>query len=111
MKRRSFLRAAAALPLLAASPLMAQTVAVTLDDVRRLFESRDAGARRMAQQGLKGEGFYSGPIDGAWGPGTEAAYRKLMASERYLRHAPHLTWPHEAQVIDTMVFLNSDAFL
>ena len=66
--------------------------------------------RRMAQQGLQGEGYYKGQIDGSWGPGTEKAYEALMASPRYRRHAPGWTWAKEVQIVETLLFLNSDSY-
>jgi hypothetical protein len=79
--------------------------------VRDLFQSRDLGARRMVQDSLKHEGYYKGAIDGAWGPGTEAAFRALMASDRYLRHAQTWTFAYPIQVSETMFFLTSDAYM
>jgi len=68
------------------------------------------GARQMVQRALQGAGYYSGSIDGLWGPGTAAAYRQLMASDRYQRHASQWTWARDVQVAETMFFLNSDAY-
>ena len=65
----------------------------------------------MAQRAPKGEGVYHGATEGMWGPNTAEAYRKLIASERYQRHASRWTWSREAQVSDTMFFLNPDALL
>lgn len=109
MNRRSFFLSAAALAL-TATAATAQAMTVTIDEVREVFESRDIDFRREAQMALKGEGYYHGKIDGAWGPGTADAYRQLMASDRYKRNASRWTWAHKAQVIDTVFFLNSDAF-
>jgi hypothetical protein len=112
MKRRGFFTAAAiGAASLSVSPLCAQSAEVTLAEVRALFQSRDLGARRMVQDSLKHEGYYKGAIDGAWGPGTEAAFRALMASDRYQRHAPAWTFAHEVQVSETMFFLTSDAYM
>lgn len=84
---------------------------VTLEQLRREFEQRSESFRRMAQDGLKAEGYYTGAIDGAWGPGTAGAYEALMASPRYRRHAKRWTYSQEVQVIETLLFLNSDAYL
>ncbi|PVA05978.1 peptidoglycan-binding domain-containing protein [Thalassorhabdomicrobium marinisediminis] len=110
INRRNILISAPA-ALLCAHAATAQSAGVTVEEVRAVFEQRDRGTRMMAQRGLQGEGYYTGPIDGAWGPGTAEAYRKLIASPRYQRHASGWTWSREAQVIDTLLFLNSDAFL
>lgn len=109
INRRKFLLTA---PVAAfcAGAVFAEQTNVTIEDIRIVFEQRDEGARRMAQQGLKAEGYYAGAIDGAWGQGTADAYRKLIASSRYQRHASKWTWPHNVQVIETMFFLNSDAY-
>lgn len=109
MNRRQFFISAAAMAL-ATSASAAQAMTVTIDEVRAVFESRDVDMRREAQKALQGEGYYHGKIDGAWGPGTADAYRQLMASDRYKRNASRWTWAHQAQVIDTVFFLNSDAF-
>ena len=84
---------------------------MTLAEVQALFQSRDLGARRMVQDSLKHEGYYTGAIDGAWGPGTAEGFRALMASDRYQRHAPTWTFAHEIQVSETMFFLTSDAYM
>lgn len=109
MNRRTLL-ATASFALIAAGGAMAEPAGVTVDQVRVAFEGRDIAARQMAQRALKGSGYYSGRIDGAWGPGTASAYRKLMASDRYRRHAPGWTWQHDVKVSETMLFLNSDAY-
>jgi hypothetical protein len=109
MNRRTFLLAAP-VAVLATNAVSAQTAGVTVEEIRTIFEERPVDARRMAQQGLQAVGYYAGAIDGAWGPGTAKAYRKLMASERYRRHAPRWTWSRDVQVIETMFFLNSDAY-
>ncbi|EDQ05590.1 hypothetical protein DSM14862_02575 [Sulfitobacter indolifex] len=111
MKRRGFFAAAVGAASLSVRPLYAQSADVTLTDVRNLFQSRDLGARRMVQDSLRHEGYYSGAIDGAWGPGTNAAFRALMASARYQRHASTWTFAYEVQVIETMFFLTSDAYM
>lgn len=108
--RRAFLFAASA-AVVTVNTASAQSAGVTVEEVRALFKQRPIEARKMAQKALKGEGYYHGAIDGTWGPGTADAYRKLIDSERYQRHASRWTWSREAQVIDTMFFLNSDAFL
>lgn len=109
MNRRSFFLVAP-VAVLAASAVSSQSVGVTVEEVRTAFEQRPVDARRMAQQGLQAEDYYAGAIDGAWGPGTADAYRKLMASDRYKRHASRWTWARDVQVIETMFFLNSDAY-
>ena len=112
MKRRGFFTAAAiGAASLRVSPLYAQSAEVTLAEVQALFQSRDLGARRMVQNSLKHEGYYTGTIDGAWGPGTAEGFRALMASDRYQRHAPTWTFAHEIQVSETMFFLTSDAYM
>lgn len=108
--RRRFI-IAAPLAVLGAGAASAQSGRVTLDELRREFESRPLSARRMMQDSLKAEGYYKGAIDGAWGPGTANAYRALMASARYRRHASTWTWRHEVKIIDTLFFLTSDAYL
>jgi hypothetical protein len=95
----------------ASGPLLAQQGPITLDELRATFEERDANFRKMAQDGLRGNGYYTGPIDGAWGAGTAAAYDKLMASERYRRHAPNWTFARHIQIVETLLFLNSDDYL
>ena len=107
--RRTFLATAAA-AFCAASSAGGQTAGVTVDEIRAAFNARPLEVRRMAQQGLKGAGYYTGKIDGAWGPGTAQAYHALMASRRYRRHAPGWSWPHQVQVVETLLFLNSDAY-
>jgi len=109
IQRRTILTGAAAL-LLATRHAAAQGGGVTVEEIRAQFNARPAGVRRMAQEGLKGHGLYTGAIDGAWGPGTAEAYHKLMASRRYRRHATTWTFPHDIQVIETLLFLNSDAY-
>jgi len=109
LKRRIFLGGAAT-SLLFGSLAHAAGPPVTLGDLRIAFELREESARKMVQQSLKGTGYYHGTIDGTWGVQTERAYRRLMASARYKRHAPDWTWGHEARVIDTLFFLTSDAF-
>lgn len=112
MKRRGFFTAAAVgAASLSVSPLSAQSAGVTLAEVRAMFQSRDLGARRMVQNSLKHEGYYNGAIDGAWGSGTEAGFRALMASDRYQRHAPTWTFAHVVQISETMFFLTSDAYM
>jgi len=91
-------------------PAHAQQGAVTIQELRAVFEQRDIGFRKMAQDGLKAEGYYDGSIDGAWGAGTEAAYKRLMTSNRYRRHADKWTWSREIKIIETLLFLNSDAY-
>ncbi|WP_323767864.1 hypothetical protein [Marinovum sp.] len=107
--RRCFILAA---PLAAlAAGASAQAGGVTLDELRREFESRPASTRRGVQNSLKLSGYYTGALDGAWGPATANAFRALMASARYRRHAPHWTWARHVQVIETLFFLDSDAYL
>jgi lysozyme family protein len=111
MNRRTFLFATpVALAVLTASTVSAQLSDVTVQEVRTIFEQRPIDARRMVQKALKGTGYYDGTIDGVWGPGTAEAYRVLIASDRYQRHASRWTWSREVQVIETMFFLNSDAY-
>ncbi|MBJ3764613.1 hypothetical protein ILP92_17915 [Maribius pontilimi] len=110
INRRTLLIAAPA-AVLAAGTASAQSAGVTVEEVRAVFDQRPIDTRRMAQQGLKAEGYYTGAIDGAWGPGTAAAYRALIASARYQRHASRWTWSRDVQVIETLLFLNSDAYL
>lgn len=110
MNRRRFFISTAALAL-TATAATAQAMTVTIDEVREVFGQRDMDMRKEAQKALKGEGYYHGKIDGAWGPGTADAYRQLMASERYKRNASRWTWAHKVQVIETVFFLNSDAYL
>lgn len=52
--------------------------------------------------------FFSGA---SWGLGTAGAYRALIASNRYQRHASRWKWSCEVLVIETLLFLNSDAYL
>ncbi|CAN0586836.1 unnamed protein product [Ectocarpus sp. 12 AP-2014] len=112
MKSRGFLAAAAiGAASVSPAPSYAQSFHVTLAEVQALFQSRDLGARRMVQESLKHAGYYNGAIDGAWGPGTAAAFRGLMASDRYQRHAPTWTFAPEVQVSETMFFLTSDAYM
>ena len=112
MKRRGFFTAAAiGAASFRVSPLYAQSAEVTLAEAQALFQSRDLGARRMVQNSLKHEGYYTGAIDGAWGPGTAEGFRALMTSDRYQRHAPTWTFAHEIQVSETMFFLTSDAYM
>lgn len=91
-------------------PTVAQMRAITLDELRDAFESRPRDAGIMIQRSLQGTGFYDGAIDGLWGPDMERAYEKLMASDRYRRHAPGWTWPHEIKVLETLFFTTSDAY-
>lgn len=43
--------------------------------------TRDAGLVREVQQALNDKGFNPGPIDGKWGPRTQAALTKFQNSE------------------------------
>jgi|AntRauTorcE11898_2_1112593.scaffolds.fasta_scaffold05943_6 hypothetical protein len=110
MNRRTLLAAATCAVIAAAGGTLAGPAGVTVDEIRVAFEGRDIQAREMVQRSLKGTGYYEGPIDGAWGPGTASAYRELMGSDRYRRHAPGWTWSHEVQVLETMFFLTTDAY-
>lgn len=110
-RRRLIALLFAPLVTIGALPAHAQQGAVTVQELRAVFEKRDIDFRKMAQDGLKAEGYYSGSIDGAWGAGTAAAYKRLMASNRYRRHADKWTWSREVKIIETLLFLNSDAYL
>ena len=44
--------------------------------------TRDESLVREAQQALNDKGFNPGPIDGKWGPRTQAALTKFQKSER-----------------------------
>lgn len=69
MLRRAFVL----LPLmLAALPAMA-VLRHSPDLLRRAFDRLDPAARRAVQGELATAGLYPGPIDGAYGPGTEWA--------------------------------------
>lgn len=109
MNRRTLL-ATASCAVLTAGAALSEPAGVTVDDVRAAFQERPADARQMVQRSLKASGYYDGAIDGAWGPGTASAYRELMASDRYRRHAPGWTWPHDVKVLETMFFLTTDAY-
>lgn len=51
-------------------PSIAQT-----DHLHSAFEGLDASAKRAVQEQLQAGGFYSGAVDGSYGPGTDAALR------------------------------------
>lgn len=110
INRRTFL-IAAPVAVLSTRSASAQSAGITVQEVQTLFNQRPVDTRRMAQQGLQAEGYYTGAIDGAWGPGTARAYQTLIASDRYQRHASRWTWSRDVQVIETLLFLNSDAYL
>ena len=110
MDRRTFLLLAPSAALMAGTA-RAQTGFVTLEEIRASFQRHPADVRRMLQQSLAGEGYYLGAIDGSWGPGTANAYKTLITSARYRRHAARWTWSREVQVGETLFFLTSDAYL
>lgn len=107
--RRSIFAGAAALCLLPAVAL-AQSQPVTLADLQAEFNTHPADTRSYLQQGLQGNGYYRGGIDGAWGPGTAAAYQQLMNSPKYRTAAARWEWDHKISVIETLFFLTTDAY-
>lgn len=109
MNRRAFLFSAPT-AVVTAAVASAQTASVTLEEIHEVFEQRSVDIRREAQLALRSAGYYEGTIDGAWGPETADAYRQLMRSDRYKRNVSHWTWTHKVQVIETVFFLNSDAY-
>lgn len=112
INRRNLL---AALPVsllaMTAQPVFAQQGPITIGELREVFEQREISFRRMAQEGMQGEGYYTGAIDGQWGPGTQCAFEALLASDRYRRHAPTWDFPRNIQVVETLLFFSSDAYL
>jgi hypothetical protein len=81
----------------------------TIQALCTAFEQRDIGFRKMVQDGLRAEGYYSGSIDSTWGAETEASYNRLMSSARYQRQVSKWTWSREVKIIETLLFLYSDA--
>ena len=76
MNRRTFLiTAAAAL----AFPMSAYAQA---DALASAFEGLSPSARLVAQEKLSAGGFYSGRLDGAFGPGTRSALMNAAAFTR-----------------------------
>lgn len=77
MKRRGFFTAAAiGAATLRVGPLYAQSAEVTLAEVQALFQSRDLGARRMVQDSLKHEGYYTGRLMARGGRGPQRAFAR-----------------------------------
>lgn len=95
---------------MAGAAALAEAPLITLGELQQAFTSRARDARIMIQRSLRGNGLYSGPLDGTWGPQTERAFEELMASERYRRHATRWTWTHDVSVMETLFFLTSDAY-
>lgn len=51
---------------------------VAVSEIEKIFNSETIGNRRYLQESLKNLGLYQSSIDGSWGKGTEAAFRKLF---------------------------------
>ena len=73
-----------------AAEVDAEVVPAVTDDMLRLIEAEfrgaDAASRRLLQSALAKSGTYEGDLDGAWGPGTSAAFRSAL--ERYIIDYP-----------------------
>ncbi len=94
-----------------AAPLSAQMSPVSLDEIEVAFNERDANTRKMVQQAMKAAGYYDRAIDGAWGDGMKRAYSHLLASKRYRDVSSKWTWSRNVQVVETLMFLTSDAYM
>lgn len=109
ISRRCILAGVLAIPF--AGHLNAATDAITLEELKAEFMSRDINNRKMVQNSLHIAGLYNRGIDGAWGQGMEDAYRQLMASKKYREVSQNWQWPRHVQIVETLMFFTSDAYM
>ncbi|WP_157374326.1 peptidoglycan-binding domain-containing protein [Salipiger sp. CCB-MM3] len=110
MNRRSFIAATAASICMAAAPALAYEP-ITISELEARFRQFPADMRKYLQETLKSHGHYQGGIDGSWGPGTARGYELLMQTPRYRKYAPTWTWARDAQVVETLTFYTTDAWV
>lgn len=96
--------AAVSVPVMAS----ADTIKLSLEDLRIAFQKNPQDVRKYLQEGLRDASLYSGAIDGAWGPGTAAGYQKVMASPEYKNTAASWNMEKRYVVDETLWFMIQD---
>ena len=84
--------------------------AITARELKAAFTERGREFGRLLQNALAGHDYYAGPIDGLWGPGTAAAYERMMASDLYKRALPLFLQDRDIAVLETLTLLTSDTY-
>jgi len=96
---------------LTASASVAQSRAAATDtavaQVQRYYASYHAGRLVRAQLLLRDTGNYGGPVDGQWGPETEAGFRRVIDTLAAINGQPAAPLQREEDILALLDWLGA----